>query len=111
MYMIVNPFLSADVKTWVKTLRIQSWVGLQKEMIEFYVDPLEEDGARYSLSKLQQTGSVKGYSEKVLQSIVKVGNNLTDKDKLRRYVQGQNDDVHTVILWVWPVFTRTAFST
>jgi hypothetical protein len=29
-YMIVNQFLSADVKTWVKTLDIDSWVRLQK---------------------------------------------------------------------------------
>jgi hypothetical protein len=42
MYMVVNQFLSADVKTWVKTLHIDSWVRLQKEMIEYYVDPLEE---------------------------------------------------------------------
>jgi hypothetical protein len=42
MYMVVNQFLSADVKTWVKTLHIVSWVRLQKEMIEYYVDPLED---------------------------------------------------------------------
>jgi hypothetical protein len=30
MYMIVNQFLSADVKTWVKTLRVESWVRLQR---------------------------------------------------------------------------------
>jgi hypothetical protein len=34
MYMVVNQFLSAKVKTWVKTLHIDSWVRLQKEMIE-----------------------------------------------------------------------------
>jgi hypothetical protein len=48
MYMVVNKFLSADVKRWVKTLHIDSWVRLQKEMIEYYVDyvdPLEEDRA------------------------------------------------------------------
>jgi hypothetical protein len=51
MYMVVNQFLSADVKTWVKTLHIDSWVRLQKEMIEYYVDPLEEDRAWNSLNK------------------------------------------------------------
>jgi hypothetical protein len=71
IYMIVNQFLSADVKTWVKTLHIDSWVRLQKEMIEYNVDPLEEDRAWNSLNKLQQTGSVKDYSEKFLQLIVK----------------------------------------
>jgi hypothetical protein len=30
MYMVVNQFLSADVKTWVKTLHTDSWVRLQK---------------------------------------------------------------------------------
>jgi hypothetical protein len=34
IYMVVNQFLSADVKTWVKTLHIDSCVRLQKEMIE-----------------------------------------------------------------------------
>jgi hypothetical protein len=38
------------------------------------VDSLEEDRARNSLNKLQQTGSIKDYSEKFLQLIVKVGN-------------------------------------
>jgi hypothetical protein len=64
MYMVVNQFLFADVKTWVKTLHIDSWVRLQKEMIEYYVDTLEEERAWNSLNKLQQTGSVKDYSEK-----------------------------------------------
>jgi hypothetical protein len=85
MYMVVNQFLYADIKTWVKTLHIDSWVRLQKEMIEYYVDPLEENPAWNSLNKLQQTGPVKDYSEKFLQLIVKVGNNVTEKDKLRRY--------------------------
>jgi hypothetical protein len=31
MYMVVNQFLSADVKTWVKTLHIDSLVRLQKK--------------------------------------------------------------------------------
>jgi hypothetical protein len=66
-------------------------------MIEYYVDPLEEDRAWNSLNKLQQTGSVKDYSEKYLQLIVKVGNNVTDNDKLRRYVEGLKDEVRTVI--------------
>jgi Retrotransposon gag protein len=47
--------------------------------------------------KLQQTGSVKDYSEKFLQLIVKVGNIVTEKDKLRRYVEGLKDEFHTVI--------------
>jgi Retrotransposon gag protein len=97
IYMVVNQFLSADVRTWMKTLHIYSRVRLQKEMIEYYVDPLEEDRAWNSLNKLQQTGSVKDYSEKFLQLIVKVGNNVTEKDKLRRYVEGLKDEVHTVI--------------
>jgi Retrotransposon gag protein/Zinc knuckle len=97
MYMVVNQFLSADVKTWAKTLHIYSWVRLQKEMVEYYVDPLEEDRAWNSLNKLQQTGSVKDYSETFLQLIVKVGNNVTEKDKLRRYVEGIKDEVRTVI--------------
>jgi hypothetical protein len=67
MYMVVNQFLSAAVKSWVKILHIDSWVRLQKEMIEYYVDPLEEDRAWNSLNKLQQTRSVKDYSEKFLQ--------------------------------------------
>jgi Retrotransposon gag protein len=97
MYMVVNQLLSADVKTWVKTLHIDSWVRLQKEMIEYYVDPLEEDREWNSFNKLQQTGSVKDYSEKFLQLIVKVGNNVTEKDKLRRYVEGLKDEIRTVI--------------
>jgi Retrotransposon gag protein/Zinc knuckle len=97
MYMVVNQFLSGDVKTWVKTLHIDSWVRLQKEMIEYYVDPLEQERAWNSLSNLQQTGSVKDYSDKFLQLIVKVGNNVTEKDKLRRYVEGLKDEVRTVI--------------
>jgi hypothetical protein len=31
MYMVVYQFQSADVKTWVKTLHIYSWVRLQKK--------------------------------------------------------------------------------
>jgi hypothetical protein len=31
MYMVVYQFLSADVKTWVKTLHIYSWVRLHKK--------------------------------------------------------------------------------
>jgi hypothetical protein len=57
--MVFNQFLSSDVKTWVKTLRIESWVRLQKEMIEYNVEPLEEDRTWNSLNKLQQTGWVK----------------------------------------------------
>jgi hypothetical protein len=66
-------------------------------MIEYYVDPLEEDRAWNSLNKIQQTGSVKDYSEKSLQLIVKVGNNVTDNDKLRPYVEGLKDEVRSVI--------------
>jgi Retrotransposon gag protein len=97
MYMVVNQFLSADVRTWVKTLHIDSWVRFQKEMIEYYVDPLEEDRAWNSLNKFQQTESVKDYSERFVQLIVKVGNNVTEKDKLRSYVEGLKDEVRTVI--------------
>jgi Retrotransposon gag protein len=97
MYLVVNQFLSADVKTWVKTLHIDSWVRLQKEMIEYYVDPFKENRTCNALNKLQQTGSVKDYSEKFLQLIVKVGNNVTEKDKLRRYVEGLKDAVRMVI--------------
>jgi Retrotransposon gag protein len=95
--MVVNQFLSADVKSWVKTLHIDSWVRLQKEMIEYNVDPLEEDRAWNSPKNLQQTASVKDYSERFLQLIVKVGNNVTEKDKLRSYVEGLKDEFRTVI--------------
>jgi Retrotransposon gag protein len=77
--MVVNQFLSVDVKTWVKTLHIDSWARLQNGMIEYYVHPLEEDRAWNFLNMLQKTGSVKDYSEKFLQSIVKVDNNVTEK--------------------------------
>jgi Retrotransposon gag protein len=97
IYMVVNQFPSADVKTWVKTLHIDSWEHLQNEMIEYYVYPFEEDSAWNSLNKLQRTGSVKDYSEKILQLIVKVGNNVTEKDKLRRNVDGLKDEFRTVI--------------
>jgi hypothetical protein len=72
MYMVVCLFLSADVKTWVKTLHIGSWVRLQRELQAYYVDPLDEDRAWNSLNKFQQTGSVKDYSEKFPQLIVRV---------------------------------------
>jgi hypothetical protein len=49
------------------------------------------------LNKLQQTGSVKDYWERFLQLIVKVGNNVTEKNKLQRYVEGFKDEVCTVI--------------
>jgi Retrotransposon gag protein len=61
------------------------------------VDPLEEDRAGNSLNKLQQTRSVKDYSEMFIQLILKVGNNVTEKDMLRRYVEGLKDKVSTVI--------------
>jgi hypothetical protein len=48
-------------------------------MIEYYVDPMEEEHAWNNLNKLQQTGSVKDYSEKFLQLIVKVGKTLLRK--------------------------------
>jgi ribosome biogenesis protein Nip4 len=71
--MAVRQFLSADVKTWVKTMHIDSWVRLQREMQAYYVDPLEKDHAWNSFNKLKQTGSVKDYSENFLQLIVRVG--------------------------------------
>jgi hypothetical protein len=61
------------------------------------VDPLEKNRAWNSLNKLQQTGSVKDFWEKFLQVIVKVSNNVTEKDMLRRYVNGLKDEVRTVI--------------
>jgi hypothetical protein len=94
---IVNKFLSADVKTWVKTLNIDCWLRLQKEIIEYYVDPLEENCSWNSLNKLKKTGPVKNSSDKFLQLILKVGNNVTENDKLRRYVEGLKDEVRTVI--------------
>jgi hypothetical protein len=45
MNLVVFKFLSADVKTWVKTLHIDSWVRLQREMQACYVDQLDEDCA------------------------------------------------------------------
>jgi hypothetical protein len=94
MYMVVCQFLSAEVKTWVKNLHTDSWVRLQREMQAYYVDPLGENRAWISLNKLQQTGSVKDYSETFLQLILKVGNVVNEKDKLRRYVVANdaNDD-------------------
>jgi Retrotransposon gag protein len=66
-------------------------------MIEHCVYSLEEDSAWKALNKLQQTGSVKDYSEKFHQLIVKVGNNVTEKGKLRCCVEGLKDEVRTVI--------------
>jgi hypothetical protein len=97
MYMVVCQFLSANVKTWEKTLHIDSWVRLQREMQAYYVDPLEEKRAWNSLNKLQQTGLVKDYSDKFLQLIVKVGNGVNEKDKLRRYAEGLKDEIRTVV--------------
>jgi Retrotransposon gag protein len=97
MYMVVSQFLSAEAKTWGKTLHIDSWVRLQKEMIESYVDPLEVYRSWNVLNNLQQTGPVKDYSENFLQLIVKVGNNVTENDKVRRYVDDLNDEVRTTI--------------
>jgi hypothetical protein len=95
--MVVCQFLSADIKTWVKTLHIDSWVRLQRETQAYYVDPLEEYRAWNSPNKLQQTGSVKDYSEKFLQLIVKVGNVVNEKDILRRYVEGLKYEIRTVV--------------
>jgi site-specific recombinase len=81
--MVVCQFLSADFKAWVKTLNINSWVRLHREMQAYYVDPLDEDRAWNSLNKQQQTRSVKYYSEKFLQLIMKVGNGVNEKDKLK----------------------------
>jgi hypothetical protein len=60
-------------------------------MQAYYVDPLEEDLTWNSLNKLQQTGSVRDFSEKFLQLFVKVGNVVNEKDKLQRYVEGLKD--------------------
>ena len=66
-------------------------------MIEYYVDPLEEYRPWNYLNKLQKTGSVKDYSENFLQLILKVGNSVTEKDKLRRYVEGFKVEFRTFI--------------
>jgi hypothetical protein len=42
-YMVVLQFISPDVKNWVKTLEIASWTRLQRSMLEYYADPLEEE--------------------------------------------------------------------
>ena len=59
--------------------------------------PLEKDYACNSLNKIQQTGSVKDYSEKSLQLIGKVCNNITEKNKLRRCAEGPKDKMRTII--------------
>jgi hypothetical protein len=96
VFKVVNQFLSADVKTWVKTLHIYSWVRLQSEMIAYYVNLLEEDRA-WSPLKLQQTESAKYYSETFLQIFLNVGNNFTEKDKHHRHVEGLQDEIRKVI--------------
>jgi hypothetical protein len=96
-YMVVCQFPSVDVKTWLKTLHIDSWVRLQRKMQAYYVDQLEEDRAWNSLNKLEQKGSVKDYSENFLKLIVKVGRTVNEKDKLRRYVEGLKDEIRTVV--------------
>jgi hypothetical protein len=60
------------------------------------VNQLEEDRAWNPL-KLQQTESVKDYPETFLQIIVNVGKNFTEKNKLRRHVEGRQDEVRKVI--------------
>ena len=40
---------------------------------------------------------MKDYSEKFLQLIVKVGNNITEKEKLRCYVEGLKDNIRMII--------------
>jgi hypothetical protein len=77
-------------------VELEDWLEAV-HMIEYNMDPLEEYRAWNSLNKLQQIGSVKDYSEMFLQLIVKVGNNASEKDKLRRYVEGLKDKVRTVI--------------
>jgi hypothetical protein len=95
--MVVCQFLFADVKTWVKTLHMDSWVRLQREILAYYVDPVEEDRAWNSLNKLQQTESLKGYSENFFQRIMKVGNVVNEMDKPRCYVEGLKDEIRTVV--------------
>jgi hypothetical protein len=58
---------------------------------------LEEERAWNSLNKMQHTGSVKDYSEKFLQLIVKVGNVVNENDKFKRYVEGLKDEIRTVV--------------
>jgi L-serine deaminase len=61
------------------------------------VDPLEEYRAWNSLNKQQRKGSVKDYSKKFLQLMVKVGNVVNEKDKIWRYVEGLKDEIRTVV--------------
>jgi uncharacterized protein YkvS len=61
------------------------------------------------LNKLQQTGSVKDNSEKFLQLIVKVGNVVNEKDKLRRYVEGLKDEIRTVVRVGWSMDATQPF--
>lgn len=96
-YMVVLQFLASDVKNWVKTLEIASWTQLQRAMLEYYADPLEEERAWSALNKLQQTGSVKDYTEKFLQLVVKIGKSVSKEDRMRRYVEGLKDDVRITI--------------
>jgi hypothetical protein len=96
-YMVVLQFMSPDVKNWVKTLEIASWTRLQRSMLEYYADPLEEERAWSSLNKLQQTASVKDYTEKFLQLVVKIGKSVSKEDRLRRYVEGLKDEVRITI--------------
>jgi hypothetical protein len=58
---------------------------------------LQKDRSWNSLNKLQQTGSVKGHSESFLQLIVKVGNGVNEKDKLRPYVECLKGKIRTVV--------------
>ena len=96
-YMVVLQFLSSDVKNWVKTLEITSWTQLHQSMREYYADPLEEERAWSSLNKLQQTASVKDYTDKFLQLVVKIGKSVSKEDRMRRYVEGLKDDVRITI--------------
>jgi Retrotransposon gag protein/Zinc knuckle len=96
-YMVAQQFLSQDVKNWVRTLNIESWLRLAKNMLEYYADPLEEERAWTSLHKLHQTGSVKDYTDKFLQLVVKIRSGVTTQDRMRRYVEGLKDDIRITI--------------
>jgi hypothetical protein len=96
-YLVIQQFLSQDVRNWVKTLGLECWASLRKEMVEYYSDPLEKERAWTALNKIQQTGSVKEYTEKFLQLVVKVGTGVTQTDRMRRYVEGLKDDVRVTI--------------
>jgi hypothetical protein len=49
------------------------------------------------LNKLQQNASVKDYTYKYFQLVVKIGKSVSNEDRMRRYVEGSKDDVRITI--------------